>query len=745
MIRHNPIGSGHAYSPDTEQRWPVTPVAGEQLRIGVRTNLETTEVTVQVVIDGSECAYSLQPVPRFSRGQLSDGGHLASAQAKRNRSAGGWEIHLDVPTDTHEISYRFHSTSPAGSEQTKWYRSSIAKWKVASDDVVTVLSQPECASKMISGSVRTLDDGEKVYRVKFALRLEENEHIAGFGERYDYLDQRGHALDSVVFEQYKSQGSFGRTYFPMPFAHVVGADGWGWYVHTSRRVWFDVAAAVPGQIIVEAEVMQPYSSSTLITISQYSGDPAQVLRQFLDEVGHPRELPSNVFGLWASGNEWNTQREVMRQADLHQQYDIPISHLVIEAWSDETTFSVFRDAQYEVREDGSPFHLSDFTFPQDGAWPDPKGMVQELHRRGISVVLWQIPLLKMRPHPRAQALADADYAIANDLVVTRKNNRGQLVPYRNRGWWFPLALMPDFTNPECVQWWSEKRRYLVSEIGIDGFKTDGGEHAWGADLIYYDGSDGGVRNNEFPRYYAQAYCDLLESCGKPPLTFSRSGYVGSQAYGAFWAGDENSTWEAFRWSMIAGLNAAACGVLYWGWDIAGFSGEVPSAELYVRAMAASAFVPIMQYHSEFNHHKKPSRDRTPWNIAEQHNDPQVIDDVRTIVKLREKLRKYISAEASKAIQTSLPLMRPLYFNHPTDPHVWNYVEWYFGDSLLVAPVLEENATSWEVYLPEGNWVDVYSGKPYVGGQSVMVDVHERTKIPVFAKAADWDKLAEIFS
>ncbi|MCY7405583.1 MAG: hypothetical protein LH475_13345 [Cryobacterium sp.] len=53
---------------------------------------------------------------------------------------------------------------------------------------------------------------------------------------------------------------------------------------------------------------------------------------------------------------------------------------------------------------------------------------------------------------------------------------------------------------------------------------------------------------------------------------------------------------------------------------AGFAGEIPDAELYLQAMAASAFVPIMQYHSEFNHHRTPSVDRTPWNIAERTGD-----------------------------------------------------------------------------------------------------------------------------
>ncbi|MEU5722261.1 TIM-barrel domain-containing protein [Micromonospora sp. NPDC047738] len=42
------------------------------------------------------------------------------------------------------------------------------------------------------------------------------------------------------------------------------------------------------------------------------------------------------------------------------------------------------------------------------------------------------------------------------------------------GWWFPGALLPDWTDPQTRQWWQDKRRYLVEDLGVDGFKTDGG-------------------------------------------------------------------------------------------------------------------------------------------------------------------------------------------------------------------------------------------------------------------------------
>ncbi|MGM1018522.1 MAG: TIM-barrel domain-containing protein [Actinomycetota bacterium] len=743
MIRHRPTGSGHPYSDDTEQRSPVIPVAGEPVRLGVRTSSGIERVDVELDEDGHRTIVPLRAVTRSSRGQAADGGHLASAQARLARRSGGWETQLDLPAVGAVLRYRFHGHRTDGrTERTAWFDCRVAGWRAATDALVMVDGS---ARGIVPGSVEVLDDGERLRRIRFAVPLHPGEHVAGFGERFDALDHRGATLDSMVFEQYKSQGAHRRTYLPMPFAHVVGAAGWGLHVRTSRRVWFDIGARHSDRLVVEAEVDAPSPTDVAIELAVYGGTPQDVLQAFLTETGRPQELPDWVFRLWASGNEWNTQAEVERQMTLHREHDIPVGNVVIEAWSDESTFTAFRDSRYRVHEDGGAHRLSDFEFPADGAWPDPKGMVDDLHAHGVRVHLWQIPLLKLRPHPRGQAAADAQAAIREGVLIREQAPDGSLRPYRNRGWWFPLALMPDLTDERSARWWTEKRRYLVEDVGIDGFKTDGGEHAWGSDLEYLDGTSGDAGNNRFPVAYAAAYGRLLESAGKAPVTFSRAGFTGSPAHGAFWAGDENSTWDAFRWSMFAGLSAASCGVLYWGWDIAGFSGPIPDPELYVRAMAVSVFVPIMQYHSEFNHHRRPSNDRTPWNIAERAADPDVLDEVRSLVRLRERLIPYIREAARVAVRESRPLMRPLFFDHPRDEDVWRHpLQWMFGDDLLVAPVLEPGATTWPVYLPDGEWVDAHTGSRVSGGAVVDADVRLRAQVPVYVRAGAWRSLAQLF-
>lgn len=735
MIRHRPFGSGHPYSIDTEQRSPVDPDAALPLHLGVRSSGSVTAVRLEWQLDGDpQPQLDLTPVTRRSRGQ-SDGGHLASAQARLARVAGGWITQLNGLLRGQTLRYRFASPD----QRTRWFETTINGWVGDAPGVHSL-----GASRIVDGSGSSFGDGEITRRVRFAFPLAPGERVAGFGERFDALDQRGTELDSAVFEQYKSQGAERKTYLPMPFAHVVGASdgapGWGFHVRSSRRVWFDVGASTPDRLWIEAET----GPDGTLDVAFFDGSPRDVLRGFLETAGRAEELPDWVFRLWASGNEWNTQAEVMRQVDAHREYGIPVGSVVIEAWSDESTFTAWRDARSSIRDGASPARLSDFTFEAAGAWPDPKGMTDELHDRGIRLHLWQIPLIKMRPHGSGQVKADADAAIRDQVVIREPGPDGRLRPYRNRGWWFPLGLMPDLTDERAARWWTEKRRYLVDEVGIDGFKTDGGEHAWGRELVYLDGRLGDEKNNTYPVQYAAAYGDLLRRNGKAPVTFSRAGFTGSQAHGAFWAGDENSTWDAFRWSLFAGLNAASSGIVYWGWDLGGFSGEVPTPELYLRSAAAAAFVPIMQYHSEFNNHRTPSRDRTPWNVAARWGDERVVPAFRRFTEVRERLVPYLTEEAARSVATAEPLMRPLFFDEPGLAEVWRHpLQWMLGNSLLVAPVTGEGDTAVEAYLPPGAWRDAFTGERVDGGRLVTRET-ALDEVPVWVRAEDWERLRSVF-
>jgi len=89
-------------------------------------------------------------------------------------------------------------------------------------------------------------------------------------------------------------------------------------------------------------------------------------------------------------------------------------------------------------------------------------------------------------------------------------------------------------------------------------------------------------------------------------------------------------------------------------------------------------------------------------------------------------------------------MRPLFFDHGSDPVIWNYpLQWQLGDDLLVSPVTEPGATTWSTYLPVGEWVDVWTGQRLSGGGPVSREVPVEV-VPVYCRADRWPDLATLF-
>jgi 1,3-alpha-isomaltosidase len=738
MIHHDPAGRGHPYLIDPDQRVPVRPSTEEALELRATTGRGARRVQaeldragrIQPVDATLRGPARSEPVPDWgAHGTRAAAGHLGDlAEDGADSDTLAWSVPVPPLERGERLRYRFRSSDG----DTDWFSLRGCSRSPAPAALRLAAATAELERRLVEDSTSVLDDGEQAYALRFALRLEPGERVVGFGERFNGLDQRGKLVDAVVFDQYKAQGA--RSYLPSPFAIVIGG-GFGFHVETGHRVRFDVGRTNAAQLRVHID-LEPGYTSPEITLRLFGGSPSEVLAQFTASTGRPAPPPDWIYRFWISGNEWNSQERVLAELDHADRAGIPVGVVVVEAWSDEQTFVAFNGADSTLHPDGSPHCLADFAFAPDGPWPDPKGMVDELHERGTRILLWQIPLASSHP---GQADADQRTMLKRGYCV--RNADGS--PYRNPAGWFHDAVLVDFTNADAREWWLEKRRYLVEEIGVDGFKTDGGEHAWHPELRYADGSRGGETNNRYPVLYGAAYHTLLASSGREPITFSRAGFTGSGAIPCHWAGDEDSTWEAFRASISAGLSAGASGIVYWGWDFAGFSGPLPTPELYLRAAAVACLCPIMQCHSEYNHHRTPSRDRTPWNVAEQTGDPRILPTLRRFVRLRERLIPYLSEQARIGIAAGKPLMRAL-FLESDDERIWQFPEQYLlGDDLLVAPVTREGIERLSVFIPRGDWVDPWNGEQHAGPAVVEHDL-PLDRIPVFVSARKSGTLAPLF-
>ncbi|HEY3292207.1 MAG TPA: TIM-barrel domain-containing protein, partial [Candidatus Nanopelagicaceae bacterium] len=697
-----------------------------------RTDEETQKVTLHLRRESKTHIYELANLGRAQSNDFGPYGatdkfvgastHLADAAARSGDYPGQieWEISLPALHNYEEVIYWLESDR---GEHTDPFSVSALVWTRDDQGFISPTGSFPAGAELFDAKVLK-DASGQIFRARVSLPLQPEDRVVGFGERFHSVDQRGEYVDAVVYEEYKGQGH--RTYLSAPFATVIGSN-FGFYVKTSTPSRYDVGVTDPNRLQIEVDIAL---SQTTCEIKGYVGNPAEILKQYISEFALPKTPPQWIYKLWASSNEWNTQSRVEREIAASIEHDIEIGVVVIEAWADESTFTVFRDAQYTPNDGSRGLRATDIQYPADGAWPDPQKMIDDLHAKEMKLVLWQIPVIKDQGEPGSQVGAMWNYAIENNLVI--KDGQGD--PYKVRGFWFRDALMPDLTDAKVRQWWADLHKYLVTDMGVDGFKTDGGEHAWGSDLQYLDGHSGLEKNNLFPVAYAQTFHELFRSSGSEGITFSRAGFAGSSSYPTFWAGDEDSTWEAYRASIRAGITASASGIFFWGWDIGGFSGELPTSELYLRGTAMATFCPIMQFHSEFNHHRTPSNDRSPWNIAEQSGDANVIPIFRNFTKIRTALIPYLEMEGAEAIESGRPLMAGLFFDYPKDSEIWNAkYEYMLGRYLLVCPITEPDAKSSRVYLPEGDWIDFWSKESIPGQQWIEVETPV-SRIPVFIRS-----------
>ena len=522
----------------------------------------------------------------------------------------------------------------------------------------------------------------------------------GLGERYDALNYLGKTAVNAVEEKFCRQGD--KTYCPMPFFWTD--SGLGVYAETARVTRFEF-----GRESITLHLPEGCA------LHVFSGSPEEIVAAYMRLTGEPVLPPDWVFGPWISANHWDSREKLERAVAQAEEHGFPVSVAVVEAWSDEATFYRFRS---------------------DTLWPEPEEMIERLHEKGIRLILWQIPVYKqLEPHekPNAQLERDWDEAVRRGLCV--KNADG--TPYRiPEGHWFAGSLVPDFTNPETVESWFSRREHLTG-LGVDGFKTDGGEFILSDSARFFDGTDGAEGRNLYPQMYTGAYTEHL----KPgQALFSRAGYVGAHTTPILWAGDQVSTFDELRSQLNAGLSASASGVIFWGFDIGGFAGKLPSPELYLRATQLACFAPIMQWHSEpdggqfklLQPGMEGNNERSPWNIERAFGMTGYTEQVRRWHLLRMELLPYIRAEAAKCVESCRPLMRPMAYAFPGDARcVGIDDEYMFGDALLVAPVLSEGVSEREVYLPGGEWRDFYTGERLPGGQTLRCECADA--IPVFIR------------
>jgi alpha-D-xyloside xylohydrolase len=365
-------------------------------------------------------------------------------------------------------------------------------------------------------------------------------------------------------------------------------------------------------------------------------------------------------------------------------------------------------------------------------------MVKYIHEQGYKLVLWHTSWINLKSDPPKEAgfagkmnpMAE-NYQFAADQGLFVKNANGS--PYVGR-WWKGEGSLIDFTKPKAKEWWQSQVRQAIA-AGADGFKDDDAEGAFfGADVRFADGTDPRVMRNRYGVLYNNAVEELIQKDLKGNgVLFARSVTVGANGIGFLWGGDNEASFSPLNGLptvVTAGLGAGLSGMPLWAADLGGYLGtaDTPNARLLERWTEYSAFSPVMEVMS--------SKNISPWNFDSK-NGPagshEALDIYRRYAVLHMSLFPYRYAAAQEAAKTGMPILRALVLNYQNDARARTAKDEYlFGPDFLVAPVIDEG-TQRPVYLPPGEWVDYWTGKPASGGQVVVADAPVDS-IPVWARA-----------
>ena len=421
----------------------------------------------------------------------------------------------------------------------------------------------------------------------------------------------------------------------------------------------------------------------------------RIVSLYRDATGRAPMFGKWAYGLFQSQDRYKTQAEVLAAGSKYRQSHIPVD-VIVQDWY-----------YWDPLPIGS--HVMNPT-----AYPDPKAMVDELHKENLHgmISIWPVFGKGTADYDALKAM-DGLTSITWDNVVTHT-----------------FDTYYDAHNPRARElYWQQARDSLVARYGWDAWWIDQCEPDNGALLdqrrlaTFYTG-----KGIDYFNTYSLMHTDGIykgwrrDIPGKRAFFLARQAFAGQQRNGAtLWSSDISCSWHDFRDQVPQGINACASGIPYWTSDIGGYHyhwqapdwSQPDFRQLFTRWFQFGAFCPIFRIHG------KGERALYSSNWDEPTREVLLKFD-----NLRYRLLPYIYSLAGRVTQEQYTMMRSLAFDFREDPAVYGVQDQYmFGPAFLVNPVTEAGATARTVYLPKGSagWYDFWTGKRLAGGQTLQAE------------------------
>jgi alpha-D-xyloside xylohydrolase len=539
----------------------------------------------------------------------------------------------------------------------------------------------EASRKLIPAAV----NGEDTHRAESFFNVYgSREGLYGLGQQQAGVwNHRGNSVDL----------SHDNSHIAVPF--LVSSNGYGILWNNASRSRFNNRFA--NYLYLTSEVADVIDYYFI-----FGPDLDRVVAGYRELTGDAPLFGKWAYGFWQCKNRYRSQAELLGVAKKYRELKIPVDNIVQDwFWWNRKGEHVF-----------------------NSNYPDPKGMVDELHRSNFHLMISVWPFFEP---------GSAEYS-----------------EMERRGWFidtFKYAKPPyhadrmavyDATNPEARKYYWGLMDNGLFKLGVDAWwldttepETEGQEDNIQLGHKLAIGS-GNRYVNLYSLFTTSAVYEGQRSASTDKRVFilSRSAFAGAQRNAVTaWSGDIGSDWFSFRRQIPAGLNFSLSGLPYWTTDIGGFLfGSSPAdpayRELFTRWFQYGTFCPIFRVHGTRN----PDENEL-WSYG-----PETQKILMAYDRLRYRLLPYIYSMAWMTTHERYTPMRPLVMDFRTDVRAADIGDQFmYGPAFLVNPVGEPGATTRHLYLPRSTWIDFWTGSEKAGGLAIDAPA-PIDRMPLFVRA-----------
>ncbi|KAG6452085.1 hypothetical protein O3G_MSEX007467 [Manduca sexta] len=446
------------------------------------------------------------------------------------------------------------------------------------------------------------------------------------------------------------------------------------YVHSEVPLFIDYHNLAANHLCFGAQITMPYSSKRTHNLLAYDiwflPNVKEAHKHAVDNyLGKPSGLPDYrmvqhpIWSTWA-------------------QYSRDINESKLLDFAQQIRNNGFENSQFEI-DDLWEVCYGSFTV-DERKFPNFTQTVQDIKAMGYRVTIWAHPFINKNCEPWYSEALNNGYFVLDEAGSP------------DTSWWNNNGSVPgfiDFTNPAAAEWWYQRLRTFLDTYDIDSLKFDAGESSFTPQIAVQTGDI-----DLQPHHIVDTYARVCAKFGD--MIEIRAGFRTQDLPIFVRMVDRDSIWglnNGLPTIITTTIQMNLNGYTLVLPDMIGGNGfnldhdqaDLPTKELFIRWVQANTFLPVMQYSF------------APWNF-----DDETVLISKKYTELHAEYAEEIYAAMGASVEEGKPVNAPLWWIAPDDEEalvIWD--EYLLGENILVAPVLEEGATSRDIYLPTGVWLE----------------------------------------